>query len=110
MLYPAELRARFFTLPNSAIKRPEFQVLVAWKRDTRAVREWPTESIFLALVVFSSHAMSPGFRLSFSGACCFLQLGIWDDNSVHRRDRGHIQLERLDLLHQVGHENRRANA
>src|SRR5580692_8496604 len=30
MLYPAELRARPITLPNSAVKRPEFEGFVAW--------------------------------------------------------------------------------
>ena len=90
MLYPAELRARFFTLPNSAIKRLEFQVFVAWNRDSQAARERPTQSILLVLAIFSWHAMFPGFRLSFSGARCFLQLGIWDNDSVHRRDCGHI--------------------
>ena len=105
-------------LPSSVLKSMtrkacEFFLKVFWRGLVRGGRN--RESLHCRQTVgrippSAALRMFPGSGLSFSAARCFLQLGKRHHDSVHRRDRGHIQLEGLDLLHQVAHENRGANS
>src|SRR5487761_232366 len=72
MLYPAELRARSLTVPNSLLKRPQFEAVVSWDYVRRPSSP---RSRFNSSLPFLPLCGCFRFGLSFSGAHCFLHLG-----------------------------------